>query len=214
MNIATKIPVTLEERTEFGETMRIPASWEEFLDLLPVSQYRIEYDNGEIISFMGYANEPHEVLTAKIIHLLSSLLDEAAFSIMGSNLAIHIPGTTKRYYNADCTAVRGKSQKITLSGNMTAIANPALVVEVLSDSTKDFDLNSKFRNYRKIDALEQILYVDSTEIYVLSYTRQNRGSDWLMQEFSRLEDQIPVLGQGTISVGELYRKIQLPENPL
>ena len=54
---------------------------------------------------------------------------------------------------------------------MTAVANPILLVEVLSAFTKDHDLGRKFRNYRKIPSLQQILFIESTERLVVSHTR-------------------------------------------
>jgi len=59
MEVITKMPVTIEERLEFGTALRIPATFDEFLDLLEECEYRIEYDNGEIISFLGYGTKNH-----------------------------------------------------------------------------------------------------------------------------------------------------------
>jgi len=37
MEVISKVPVTLDERLDYGEELRIRASWEEFLDLLDES---------------------------------------------------------------------------------------------------------------------------------------------------------------------------------
>ncbi len=178
MEVMTKIPLTIEERMEFGEELRVPASWEEFLDALEECEYRIEYDNEEIISFMGYGTEIHEILILKFAHLVLNLLEEDIYTAAGSNLALHIPGFARRHYNADCTIIKGKSEKVILRGNMTAVANPVLIVEVLSASTRGFDLSRKFRNYRKINSLQQILFIETTEMLVVSHTRQEGGNQW------------------------------------
>ncbi|MFQ5446959.1 MAG: Uma2 family endonuclease [Saprospiraceae bacterium] len=211
MVISAKIPVTLEERLEYGEKLIIPAGWEEFLDALEESEYRIEYDAGEIISFMGYATENHEKLVGILVRLLGNLLKEDKFDIFGSNLALHIPGFGHRYYNADCAVVEGESEKVILRGNMTAVANPILLVEVLSPSTEDFDLGRKFRHYREIPSLQQVLFIDSTKTSVVSQTRHNGGNDWLLREFTDSNDEFPVLKEGAISVKELYRKVKFTQ---
>ncbi|TAK35948.1 MAG: Uma2 family endonuclease [Saprospiraceae bacterium] len=204
MEIISKVPVTLTERLEYGEELRIPASWDEFLDLLEECEYRIEYDEGEIISFMGYAIDLHEKLAIKIGHLLISVLNEDFFDVYGSNLALHIPGFVRRYYNAGCAVVNGETEKVTLRGDMTAVANPVLLVEVLSRSGRDFDLNRKFRNCQKIPSLQQVLFIEITERKVVSHQRQN---DWQPETFSAAGDRVPVLGEGAVSLDELYRKV-------
>ncbi len=203
------MPVTIEERMELGEELRIPASFEEFLDLLEKCEYRIEYDDGEIISFMGYGTKNHEKIIIRLGQLLSNMLNIDLFSIYGSNLALHIPGYAPRYYNADCTVVKGEDEEVILKGNMTAISNPILIIEVLSMSNYDFDLGGKFKNYKKIPALQQVIYIDSTEMSVISFTRYNGDGDWLLKEFTDPKSKIPVLSEGHLILEDVYKNINL-----
>ncbi|MBX2929915.1 MAG: Uma2 family endonuclease [Saprospiraceae bacterium] len=206
MEVISSVPVTLDERLGFGRELRIPASWEEFLDMLEECEYRIEYDEGEIISYMGYATEEHETLVGEIIRLLGNLLSEMACRVNGSNLALHIPGFVNRHYNADCAVVQGASEKVILRGDMTAVANPVLIVEVLSPSNRDYDLSRKFKNYKKIPSLQQVLFIESTEIKVASHFRHD---DWAPQVFDLDQKAVPILNAGTISIEELYRKVAI-----
>ncbi len=204
MEVISKVPVTLDERLEYGEEMRIPATWEEFLDLLEECEYRIEYDEGAIISFMGYGIDIHEVLVVELAYLLRSILKAESHRLHGSNLALYIPGFLHRHYNADCALVIGEPEKVVLRGDMMAIANPVLLVEILSPTTRNFDLNRKFENYKTIPSLKQVLFIESEEKKVFSYRRQN---DWKREVFSQSGNQIPILGEGSISLDELYWKI-------
>jgi len=204
MEVISQVPVTLDERLNYGEALRIRASWEEFLDLLDECEYRIEYDEGEIISSMVDATEEHETLVGEIIRLLGNLLSDMAYRVNGSNLALHIPGFVNRHYNADCVVIKGASEKIILRGDMTAVANPILIVEVLSPSNRDFDLSRKFKNYKKIPALQQVLFIDSSERKVISHSRQD---DWTPKIFDREGDAVSVLDVGTIALEEIYRKV-------
>jgi Uma2 family endonuclease len=207
MEVAAKLPITLEERLEMGEELRIPASWEEFLDLLEECQYRIEYDEHEIISFLGFGTVNHEKVIAKTGQLLGNLLNDDKFNVFGSNLALHIPDFVRRYYNGDVTVVQGASQEVVLRGNMVAIANPVLIVEVLSDSTRNFDLGTKQRNYRKIPSLQQLLFIESTEIFVTSYNRDPATGQWSLKDYSSREEAISILGEGSIKMVDLYHKL-------
>ena len=207
MEAVLTLPMSLEQRLELPDELRVPASWEEFLDLLPNCPYRIEYDDHEIISIMGYASENHEKIALQIAHLLRQILGDSQYEFYGSNLALHIPDQPKRYFNADCTVVKGETQKVNLKGNMYAVANPFLLVEVLSASTYDHDLGRKFREYRKIDSLQQVIFIDSVQYSVISQQRLPGTHEWTLQEFNTLEQTFPVLDNGKISLQDLYHKI-------
>lgn len=206
METITRVPVTLDKRLEYSPELRIPASWDEFLELLEECEYRIEYDEGEIISFMGYASEEHETLVGEIIRLLGNLLIDERYRVAGSNLALHIPGFVRRYYNADCAVIHGPSEKVLLKDNMNAVANPILIVEVLSPTNRDYDLNRKFKNYRKIPSLQQVLFIESTERTVHSHKLED---DWAPQVYSGAGSSFPVLDAGFIGLDALFRKVKV-----
>ncbi len=206
MEVLHKIPLTLDERIPYGPELRIPASWDEFLEMLEECEYRIEYDEGEIISFMGYATENHEMLAVRIASLLDQLLMQGDYRVHGSNLALHIPGFVRKYYNADCAVVKGPTENIPLRGQMGAVANPVLLVEVLSPNTRDFDLGRKLKNYQKIPSLQQLLYIESTGYQVTSFLR---SKDWAPEVITGLDAVVPVLEEGVVLMRELYRKVEV-----
>lgn len=201
----TTIPRTLEERLPLGEAMAVEADWDTFLDLLEEGNYPVQYDEGQILSFMGYGTQEHEALVARIIYLLSVLLDNKPYQVYGSNLALQPPGTSKQYFNADCTLVQGQPQQVTLRGEMKAVTNPVMLVEVLSKSTHNFDLGQKFQRYKTIPSLQQILYVDSQAQRVISYRREEKKGVWLIEELTGQGEKVPVLQEGEIEMQALYK---------
>ncbi|NBC05865.1 MAG: hypothetical protein GVY26_01575 [Bacteroidetes bacterium] len=201
----TTIPRTLEERLPLGEAMAVEADWDTFLDLLEEGNYPVQYDEGQILSFMGYGTQEHEALVARIIYLLSVLLDNKPYQVYGSNLALQPPGTSKQYFNADCTLVQGQPQQVTLRGEMKAVTNPVMLVEVLSKSTHNFDLGQKFQRYKTIPSLQQILYVDSQAQRVISYRREEKKGVWLIEDLTEQGEKVPVLQEGEIEMQALYK---------
>lgn len=207
----TLLPLALTERLLLDEDLAVPATWDEFLELLPHCPYRIEYNQDTILSFMGFASENHELLVAEMIRLLGNLLAGDGYKVTGSNLALHIPDRPKRYFNADCTVVKGDTERVALGKNMYAVANPVVLVEVLSPSTRNFDESVKINLYRKIPSLQQIITIDSTALHVFVQTRVGNSPDWMLRDYSDPTDAFPVLGQGSIALSELYRKVDLSE---
>ncbi|WP_282779623.1 Uma2 family endonuclease [Phaeodactylibacter xiamenensis] len=206
--LSTSIPTTLEERAQYGQELRVEASWDAFLDAVAESEYSMQYDDGQIISFTGYGTEAHEKLVIRIGHLLTQLLGLAEYDIFGSNLAISTPNEAKRYFNADVTVVRGEAERRFLNGNMSAITNPVLLVEILSASTLNFDVGQKFMRYKHIPALQQVLYANSMKPQVLSYARTTDNNQWVISEFANGDDQIPVLDKGYLDFQTLYKGVK------
>ncbi|MCR9100606.1 MAG: Uma2 family endonuclease [bacterium] len=208
MEVTTQIPTTLEERLKYGTELRIAASWEDFLELLPAAEYRVEYYGGEIISVMGQASDKHELIVAAIIKLISNLLDkDDAYYIYGSNLPLYAEGITKNYYNADCTVVRGQAEKKEVLPGVNATTNPVLLVEVLSPPTEQEDLSTKLHRYREMPSVQQLLFIHSTSMRVTSYTREPEQDGWLLRDFTTESESCPVLGEGDFLLSDLYRKV-------
>ncbi len=208
MEVTTQIPTTLEERLKYGTALRIAASWEDFLEILPVAEYRVEYYGGEIISVTGQASDNHELIVAAIIKLISNLLDkDDTYYIYGSNLPLYAEGITRNYYNADCTVARGKAEKQEVLPGVKAITNPVLLVEVLSPSTEQEDLSSKLHHYREMPSVQQLLFIHSTSMRVIIYTREPEQGGWLLRDFTHKSDKCPVLDEGQFSLEDLYRKV-------
>jgi hypothetical protein len=53
------LPKTLQERLKLDEILEVPATLDEYFELLPDCEYRLDYSDGKIIA-MGYASLTHE----------------------------------------------------------------------------------------------------------------------------------------------------------
>lgn len=88
------------------------------------------------------------------------------------------------------------------------IAEPVLVIEVLSPTTSATDFNRKLPDYQQIPSMRDILLVSSMERVVRHWRREPSG--W-MEEESRGSHQLEISGLPvTIGLNELYDGI-LPE---
>jgi Uma2 family endonuclease len=213
------LPLTFEERADMGKReVRVPATFEEYLDLSADCDYRVFYRNGHIISFieidektktiMGEATVTHERMVARIIHFLTQILGfDSEYQVMGSNAKIFI-GEERKGYNADVVVVEGAvEQKACKHNKRTSkgISNAQLIVEVLSDSTRKFDLTDKLEDYKQIPTLQQIIYFDQSSVWATTYIRKSTN-EWLNIDYKSLSDNIPVK-DGFISLEKVYSKI-------
>jgi Uma2 family endonuclease len=87
------------------------------------------------------------------------------------------------------------------------LVNPALIIEVLSESTKDYDRGGKFEQYRTIDSFVEYLLIAQDRPHVEHHTRQPDGS-WLLQETNSLEDTIQLKAVPcSLRMADIYSRI-------
>lgn len=97
----------------------------------------------------------------------------------------------------------------------TALAadRPALVIEVLSPSTRAFDLVTKLDEYKSIETLRDVLLVDPDQPQVIHWSRPPNGH-WQQTMAAGLDAIIQLSAIGvTLSLAELYADLTFRPRP-
>ena len=157
---------------------------------------------------MGEATVTHERMVMRFGYFLANIFGfESDYQILGSNVKIFI-GAERNGYNPDVAVVNGeavirsyKSNKRTSKG----IVNPHIIVEILSKSTRNFDLLEKLVDYKQIPSLQQVIFAEQGSVWASTYIRVG-VNEWRNLDFTTLDGQIPV-ADGFISMEKLYSKI-------
>lgn len=63
-----------------------------------------------------------------------------------------------------------------IPGRKDIVINPAVIIEVLSPDTYDYDHGKKFRLYRQIPSLKEYILISSAEVLVEKYICNEAGS--------------------------------------
>jgi Uma2 family endonuclease len=199
----------LPEKLEEDEFVRLSATWEEYLDALEEADptLTIQFLNHEII--MSQATDTHELLVMRLGTLLNLYFDQFEdYQVFGSNVKIVTP-THSGDFNADASVVKTPIEYgLTPSGRISKmrIQNPEIVVEVLSKSTRKFDLEEKLSYYKLISSVQHILFVDQQRPYASVYSRLEQPDEWLNHDYRTLE-AIVRLGTVTLPMADIYRKV-------
>ena len=215
---------TLDERMDLlKREIRIPATLDEYFALVQDVEYNIHYSRGHIVSFieideqtkepMGEAAPLHERVVARLIQMLSNLLDipESDYEIYSSNVKIYVDGADGAY-NPDIALTKGVCiiRTVKPSGRTRrtkVITNPNIIVEVLSPSTGNFDQTEKLADYKKISTVEQVIFIDPNKIYTQTFIKKS-ANQWLNLDFHSLDDVLPIVGsEKTILLKDVYKKI-------
>lgn len=188
MQTIEKIQLSEEQMNalDAGEMVSIPASWEEFEDFLAETDHRVEYHNDHII-IVGLARFIHEVLVGNIIYLLKGFYLSKPYYVAGSNVGIQRDGK-RRHYNGDVVVVKDKP--VYQTGSDSIITNPYLIVEVLSESTLNYDLGVKRQVYEQMETVQEIIFIDPFEQSVQVCKRTDKPNAWLETTYSKPEEVV------------------------
>lgn len=181
---------------------------EEYLALERKSPLKSEYFNGEIFA-MGGASPSHALIVTNIVSELRGQLKKRPCLVYSTDLRVKV-APTGLYTYPDVVVVCGKAlfdddQKDTL-------LNPTLIVEVLSESTKDYDRGGKFEHYRTVESFKEYVLVAQDKHHVEHFVRQP-DRRWLLSETNRIEDTLDLTSIGChLALAEVYDKVEMSEN--
>src|SRR5450759_2386596 len=93
--------------------------------------------------------------------------------------------------------------------HVDTLTNPALLVEILSPSTENYDRGKKAKLYRAIPSLQELLSITQESYEVELYRRQPEAT-WALIEARGPESEITLTSIGyTLSLRELYEKARM-----
>lgn len=180
--------------TTFAEYLRAEAE----------SDVRHEYVGGRVLA-MASSTPEHSRLAASVIGVLGQALRARACTVYNCNVRVRIEETDRSTY-PDVSVVCGP--RTTAKIDPDALTNPAVVVEVLSDSTEADDRGEKFAHYRRLPSLREYVLVSQRTPRIEVYRRE--GAEWVLSEASSGQRaRIPSLGV-ELSVDEVYRDPSVP----
>lgn len=71
------------------------------------------------------------------------------------------------------------------------VTNPAVIFEILSGSTKEYDRGNKFLYYQRIPSLKEYILIDSYKKNAAVYTRQSTDL-WKISTFENNNSILPI----------------------
>jgi Uma2 family endonuclease len=175
---------------------------DEYLAMERSSLEKHEYCDGEVFAMAG-ASKEHNLIVGNVVTALNNALRRRPCEVYPSDMRVKIPATgLYTYPDASVACHRPAFEDDTAD----TLLNPQVIVEVLSDSTEDYDRGTKFKNYRTIPSFVDYVLVSQAEVLVEHHVRQPDGS-WLMREH-RAGGRVELVSIGCgIDVDDLYLKV-------
>jgi len=163
-----------------------------------------EYHLGEVFAMAG-GSPRHNWIAGNAQSVLKRELDARCFTFTSDQRVVFDDG--KRYVYPDATVVCGA---ITLAeGTSDVIANPSILVEILSSTTESYDRGLKWEGYQGLASLTDYLLVAQHEVRIEHYRRgPDRG--WFYRAHGAGEHLVLANG-AQLAVDAVYaRAFELP----
>lgn len=183
---------------------------EEYLRIERQAAYKSEFWHGEMFAMAG-ASEAHNTIVANLSFLLVGQLKGRDCKAYASDLRVKV-SEAGNYAYPDLVIVCGTRKfedKI-----LDILANPTVIIEVLSDLTEAFDRGEKFEQYRRIESLSDYLLVSQSKQKIEHFKRQAEGP-WVLSESFGMNDSLAIESIGCrLSLQEVYDKVEFEPRDL
>jgi len=174
---------------------------EDYLKWEETQEQKHEFVKGEVFA-MGGARQAHVLVSGNVFASLKHFLRNKPCRTYMADMKLRIEQLDSFFYPdvmVSCDKSDHKEEQF--------ISNPALIVEVLSDSTEAYDRGAKFSAYRQIESLQEYFLIDIKTKQVECFRRTSDGH-WTLYvyeasdfcEFSALEF--------TVAVADIFEDIE------
>lgn len=165
------------------------------------AEFKSEYLNGEIFAMAG-GTLRHARLIANFARILGNQLVQSSCEVITQDMRIQV-SHGGLYTYPDILAFCGPP--VFLDQTEDTLLNPVLIVEVLSDSTRNYDLGGKFDLYRTIPTLQEYVTVEQNTVHIVARQRQSDDS-WLLRDYTDLQSNLLLSSvSASLPVSEIYR---------
>jgi Uma2 family endonuclease len=178
---------------------------EEYLDIERQSPLRHEYRRGLVYAMAG-GTDNHDRIALNLLSIINLQLGDSTCRFHSGNVKVNYQDDFYYYPDAFVTCdLRDRN-------NRHVKRYPKLIVEVLSPSTKAFDLDDKFKDYQQMESLEEYVLI-SQEAQRVECRRRAPGTDASSTDAStwetvvyEAEDRVVLKSIGLeLAIADLYR---------
>ncbi|TXF91240.1 Uma2 family endonuclease [Neolewinella aurantiaca] len=179
-------------------------SREEYFALLKESVYKLEYLDGEIRMMSGGSIAHNDIIDNVFGNLWSK---RNSCKVKNSENAVFIE-TLNSYFFPDLTVTCNKPTYE--EGGIAKLTNPELIIEVLSESTADYDRTDKFTAYRQLESFKEYILIDSRRMRVDTFYR-NTNQYWRIGSYYEPEHEVEVRTLGLqLPLSIIYDDVVFP----
>ncbi|MFK8164462.1 MAG: Uma2 family endonuclease [Lewinella sp.] len=178
-------------------------SVEEYFELLENSENRYDFHDGDI-RMMASGTANHSKIKTDTARVLGNYTLDGPCEPYDSDMAVSIPKWNS-YLLPDLSFIcndpsfEDEAQR--------RLLNPALLIEVISETSEGYDRGEKFWKYRSLDSFREYMLIDSRRYAVECWYKEDEKI-WRMDDtFARDESVYLHTLEITLPLEEIYRRV-------
>ena len=181
---------------------------QEFLDWHEEQEERYELHDGVVVKLMksemmAGAKRTHNLVVVNLTDALRNRLRGTSCIPFTSDMAVRL--NSGRIFYPDVVVDCGEG-----APDDQAAADPRVVVEVLSRSTRYFDLTTKVAQYREVESIRAILLVSTETTQVELHERAADGA-WAQRRIAEPDADVRLdCLDVTLTMAAIYERLDLP----
>jgi len=176
---------------------------EDYLLLEETAEEKSEYCNGEIFTMAG-STPNHNRICLNVSSELNFKLRKTAYQVYMADIKLWIPHSNNFKY-PDVIIIESNPQYY--KNRKDIILNPIVIIEVLSDSTKNYDRGNKFQQYRTLESLQHYILISEDAIHI-EYFKKVAKYEWLLADINQLDSHLKLTQLDIIlNVNDIYERV-------
>jgi Uma2 family endonuclease len=158
-----------------------------------------------IIYAMAGASEEHVLITGNVFGEIYSIFKQRSCKVYNNDMRVKV--NKNDYVYPDIVAVCGESK---FEDNVfDTLINPTVIIEVLSESTENYDCGKKAALYRHLETVQECLLIAQDRCYIEHYQRHNE-SQWLLTIISNMNEVLTLKSINVqITVQDIYHRTKI-----
>lgn len=160
-----------------------------------------EYYNGEIFALAG-ASFNHNHIVANLLSALRAAFINGPCDAFANDVRVSTPSGLYTY--PDVVVFCGEIE--TAETKLAVATNPTVIVEVLSDSTKEYDRGQKFDLYKSISTLREYVLIEQDRVSIEHFHLNDTGA-WEKQGYVEADKELNLSSINfRIKLFQIYRR--------
>lgn len=186
---------------------------EEYLANERAAEERHEYLDGLVYAMAGETQQ-HGIISVNLVRELSTRLRGGPCQTFTKDTKVRcgptpqaLRSTKGLFAYPDLVIVCGERQYH--DQHTDVLLNPTVIIEILSETTKDYDRGEKFDRYRTwLPSLAEYVVVHQTQPRIEHNQRQATGQ-WLLTIIDGLESALPLPALGcSLALRDIYENVE------
>ncbi len=171
-----------------------------------MSPVKLEYFDGEIFVMSG-GSLNHETISLNVATAFRIATRGLSCRAFGNGMRVRTPSGLYTY--PDAAIACGNPDIARIQGTDT-LGNPAVLVEVLSESTRDYDRGQKFDLYRAIVTLRDYVLIEQSRMEI-EHRYLSDGAEWLSRTVTGPDEAVRLTGVDVeLPLALVYEQVEFP----